>query len=174
MKVVANKKKKDIETGSMQDILRTFATSTTFPLLIVSYEQVRAYHTQLRDMQCDLLICDEGHRIKNAASQVGAALNSLRATRRVILSGTPIQNDLEEFFCMMNFCCPGLLGEQAQFKRKFATPLQAAREPSATPAVKGRGQQLTEELTALTGPFILRRTAAILEGYLPPKSKSVL
>jgi hypothetical protein len=50
---------------------------------------------------CDLLVCDEAHRLKNDETQTSQCLNKLQTRRRVLLSGTPLQNDLEEFFAMV-------------------------------------------------------------------------
>lgn len=68
--------------------------------MIVGYEKLTKIQSQLKDAEIDLVICDEGHRLKTAANKAAAAIKSLRTDRRVILSGTPIQNDLSEFFTM--------------------------------------------------------------------------
>lgn len=65
--------------------------SVTRPVLIVSYETLRLNVGGLADVPIGLLLCDEGHRLKNGESQTFVALNGLRVDRRVILSGTPIQ-----------------------------------------------------------------------------------
>ncbi len=121
MTVATNRKDKEVKTGSMQDILNVFGRSAVSPLLILSYEQVRGYHAQLKELRCDLVVCDEGHRIKNATSQVNAALTCLSASRRIILSGTPIQVCLcfrslvslyiylSIFLCVLYRCLLGLL-----------------------------------------------------------------
>lgn len=57
---------------------------------------------------CDILICDEAHRLKNDATLTNRALDALPCKRRVLLSGTPLQNDLAEFFAMVDFTNPGL------------------------------------------------------------------
>jgi DNA repair and recombination RAD54-like protein len=67
---------------------------------------------------CDLMICDEAHKLKNADSGLARALNLLPARKRILLSGTPMQNELTEFFNMVNFCNPGVLGSNADFKRR--------------------------------------------------------
>ena len=64
------------------------------PVLIVSYETLRLNVEDLKDTPIGLLLCDEGHRLKNKESLTWKELNSLNVSRRVILSGTPIQNDL--------------------------------------------------------------------------------
>lgn len=66
-------------------------------VMIVSYETFRNYAQHLKgENACDLLICDEAHRLKNAATATNQALNQLACKRRVLLSGTPLQNNLEE------------------------------------------------------------------------------
>ena len=67
-------------------------------VLIVSYETFRTHASSLagQDGVCDLLICDEAHRLKNSQTQTTQALASLACRRRVLLSGTPMQNNLEE------------------------------------------------------------------------------
>ena len=60
-------------------------------------------------------------------TQTVAALRALRCERRVLLSGTPIQNDLGEFFAVMDFACPGLLGDLGAFKKIFSGPIERSR-----------------------------------------------
>ena len=73
-------------------------------VLIISYESLRLYIGLLKGPgKCDLLICDEAHRLKNDQTLVNQALDSLDCDARVLLSGTPLQNDLEEFYCMSAF-----------------------------------------------------------------------
>lgn len=67
---------------------------------------------------CDLMICDEAHKLKNADSGLARSLGLLPAKKRILLSGTPMQNELTEFFNMVNFCNPGVLGSGAEFKRR--------------------------------------------------------
>ena len=71
--------------------------SVTRPVLIVSYETLRLNMEELKDTPIGLLLCDEGHRLKNGESQTFVALNSLNVDRRVILSGTPIQVCLRRY-----------------------------------------------------------------------------
>jgi SNF2 family DNA or RNA helicase len=68
---------------------------------------------------CDLLICDEAHKLKNADSGLAKSLNLLPARKRILLSGTPMQNELTEFFNMVDFCNPNVLGTNTEFKKRF-------------------------------------------------------
>jgi len=93
----------------------------TSHVLIVSYETFRLHAERFSSpTACDLLICDEAHRLKNDETLTNKALDALTCRRRVLLSGTPIQNHLDEFYAMVNFANPGLLGNRAEFHKKCA------------------------------------------------------
>ncbi|XP_045816620.1 protein CHROMATIN REMODELING 25 isoform X2 [Trifolium pratense] len=139
-------------------------------VLIVSYETFRMHSSKFSSSDsCDLLICDEAHRLKNDQTITNKALAALPCKRRVLLSGTPLQNDLEEFFAMVNFTNPGILGGIAHFRRYFEAPIICGREPAATAEEKKLGAERTAELSAKVNQFILRRTNALLSNHLPPK-----
>lgn len=92
------------------------------PVLIISYETLRRNVDQLKNTEIGLLLADEGHRLKNGDSLTFTALDSLNCKRRVILSGTPIQNDLSEYFALLNFANPGLLGSRNEFRKTLKYP----------------------------------------------------
>ncbi|EXC17352.1 DNA repair protein rhp54 [Morus notabilis] len=97
------------------------------------------------------------------------ALAALPCKRRILLSGTPMQNDLEEFFAMVNFTNPGILGDVAHFRRYYEAPIICGREPNATEEERKLGVERSAELSAKVNQFILRRTNALLSNHLPPK-----
>ncbi|XP_047258694.1 protein CHROMATIN REMODELING 25-like, partial [Capsicum annuum] len=139
-------------------------------VLIVSYETFRMHSSKFSySGSCDLLICDEAHRLKNDQTLTNRALAALACKRRVLLSGTPMQNDLEEFYAMVNFTNPGILGDAARFRRYFETPIICGREPTATKEEKKLGSDRSAELSSKVNQFILRRTNALLSNHLPPK-----
>ncbi|XP_031260342.1 protein CHROMATIN REMODELING 25 [Pistacia vera] len=152
-------------------------TSPCSPLqvLIVSYETFRMHSSKFsRSESCDLLICDEAHRLKNDQTLTNRALAALSCQRRILLSGTPMQNDLEEFFAMVNFTNPGILGDAAYFRRYYETPVVCGREPTASEEEKKLGIERSAELSAKVNQFILRRTNALLSNHLPPKIVEVV
>ena len=85
---------KEQTTNDIKQFVSAKGRAIINPVLIVSYETLRIYCDVLVKTEIGLLLCDEGHRLKNSDSLTYKALNSLNAKRRVILSGTPIQNDL--------------------------------------------------------------------------------
>ena len=74
-----------------------------------------------------------------------------------------------QFYAMVNFCNPGLLGTPSQFRRYYEAPILAGREPDATELQQALGQERSQELSAAVNEFILRRTNTILSDHLPPK-----
>ncbi|XP_019092703.1 PREDICTED: protein CHROMATIN REMODELING 25 [Camelina sativa] len=139
-------------------------------VLIISYETFRMHSSKFcQSESCDLLICDEAHRLKNDQTLTNRALASLTCKRRVLLSGTPMQNDLEEFFAMVNFTNPGSLGDAAHFRHFYEAPIICGREPTATEEEKNLAADRSAELSSKVNQFILRRTNALLSNHLPPK-----
>ncbi|KAJ8318575.1 hypothetical protein KUTeg_003666 [Tegillarca granosa] len=151
-----------------------FSLTTIYPVLIISYEMfVRAYDI-IQKLKFDVVICDEGHRLKNTVIKTTSLIMSLPTRRRIVLSGTPIQNDLQEFYSIVEFCNPGILGTSAAFRRVYEGPIVASRQPDATKEEIELGEDRATELARLTKLFVLRRTQEINNQYLPPKCEIVL
>ncbi|RHZ79070.1 hypothetical protein Glove_152g27 [Diversispora epigaea] len=144
------------------------------PVLIISYESLRTNIEELINTQIGLLLCDEGHRLKNSNSLLFQALNSLQVQRRVILSGTPIQNDLSEYFSLLNFANPGLLGTPSEFRRNYENPILRGRDADASEKERENSDQKLSELLEVVSKFIIRRNNDILSKYLPVKYEHVV
>ncbi|PGH26600.1 hypothetical protein AJ80_01729 [Polytolypa hystricis UAMH7299] len=144
------------------------------PVIIVSYETLRLYADELKDTHIGLLLCDEGHRLKNGDSLTFTALNSLNVDRRVILSGTPIQNDLSEYFSLLSFANPNILGSRSEFHKKYEMPILRGRDADGTDEDRKRGDECVVELLKVVNRFIIRRTNDILSKYLPVKYEHVV
>lgn len=148
--------------------------SVTRPVIIVSYETLRLNVEELKHTKIGLLFCDEGHRLKNGDSNTFNALNSLNVSRRVILTGTPIQNDLTEYFSLTSFANPDLLGSRLDFRKRFEIPILRGRDADASEADRQRGDECTGELLSIVNRFLIRRTNDILSKYLPVKYEHVV
>ena len=104
----------------------------------------------------------QGHRLKNSENQTYAALSNLKTKRRILLSGTPIQNDLLEYFSLVHFVNVGILGKWgnltastvhcpligtvSEFKKNFETPILRGRDASASDAVQKKGNEKLQEV----------------------------
>ena len=148
--------------------------AVTRPVIIVSYETLRLNVEELKHTKIGLLFCDEGHRLKNADSNTFSALNSLNVSRRVILTGTPIQNDLTEYFSLTSFANPDLLGSRLEFRKRFEIPILRGRDADASESDRRKGDECTAGLLGVVNKFLIRRTNDILSKYLPVKYEHVV
>lgn len=144
------------------------------PVLIISYETLRRNVDQLNNCKVGLMLADEGHRLKNGESLTFTALDSINCPRRVILSGTPIQNDLSEYFALLNFSNPGLLGTRLEFRKNYEIPILQSRDADATDNEVKKGTERLNQLANIVSKFIIRRTNDILSKYLPCKYEHVI
>ncbi|XP_054841779.1 DNA repair and recombination protein RAD54B [Eublepharis macularius] len=151
-----------------------FINCPLYLVLVISYEMLLRSLDQIQKTEFSLIICDEGHRLKNTSIKTTAALASLSCERRIILTGTPVQNDLQEFYALIEFVNPGILGPLSAYRKVYEEPIIRSREPSATPEEIELGERRAAELTRLTGLFILRRMQGSIDKFLPPKKESIL
>lgn len=155
--------------------LTDFTHGKSYSVMIIGYEKLRSVQDEMsKGAGIDLVVADEGHRLKTAANKSAQAIKSLNTERRIILSGTPMQNDLSEFFEMVDFVNPGLLGNYKTFKKEFEGPITKSRQPDASARDIEKGNARGEELASLTREFILRRTSEVIAKYLPSKTEYVL
>jgi hypothetical protein len=98
-------------------------------------------------------------------SQTFQALNALNVQRRVILSGTPIQNDLSEYFSLLNFANPEYLGTRADFRKNFELKILRGRDADASEKERMESDAKLKELGGLVSKFIIRRTNDLLSKY---------
>lgn len=152
-----------------------FTKGKQYHVMIIGYEKLRNVAEELKKGHgIDIIVADEGHRLKTAKNKSAQAIKSLNTPRRIILSGTPIQNDLSEFFMMVDFVNPDLLGSFKAFTKEFEVPIVQSRQRGASTKDIDVGEARSELLASLTRVFILRRTADILSKYLPSKTEYVL
>jgi superfamily II DNA or RNA helicase len=128
---------------------------TSYPLIVRDLEQFQklAFH---------VLVLDEAQVIKNPRSQANRAVNALTARHRLCLSGTPVENNLEELWSLFDFLMPGFLGDAARFRNGFRIPIE-----------RDNNQQKLQALRSAVAPFIMRRMKEQVARDLPPKTEIV-
>ncbi|KAJ6740931.1 SNF2/RAD54 FAMILY MEMBER [Salix purpurea] len=105
----------------------------------------------------DYMILDEGHLIKNPSTQRAKSLLEIPSAHCIVISGTPIQNNLKELWALFNFCCPGLLGDNKWFKQTYEHPILRGNEKNASDREKRIGSTVAKELRERIQPYFLRR-----------------
>lgn len=144
------------------------------PILIISYETFRNYTSILTNSEVGMVLCDEGHRLKNCENLTYQSLMGLKTKKRVLLSGTPIQNDLTEYFSLVHFVNPGLLGTTAEFRRQYEHPITKGQNADSTDKERLKAQERLNELISIVNQCMIRRTSALLTKYLPIKFEMVV
>ncbi|XVF30655.1 hypothetical protein REPUB_Repub16aG0077100 [Reevesia pubescens] len=155
--------------GSAQDRIALREQFDKHNVIITSYDVVRKDADYLGQFLWNYCILDEGHIIKNAKSKITLAVKKLKAQHRLILSGTPIQNNIMDLWSLFDFLMPGFLGTERQFQATYGKPLLAARDPKCSAKDAEAGALAMEALHKQVMPFLLRRTKDEVLSDLPEK-----
>ncbi|XP_020485879.2 transcriptional regulator ATRX [Labrus bergylta] len=141
----------------------------------ISNENVKKeFKSILVDPGPDFVVCDEGHILRNEASDISKALNAIKTRRRVVLTGTPLQNNLIEYHCMVNFIKKNLLGSLGEFRNRFINPIQNGQCADSTPKDVRVMKKRAHVLHAMLDRCVQRRDYSELTQFLPPKHEYVL
>jgi len=133
-----------------------------YDVILTTYGTLRRDVLMLREFPFNYVILDESQNIKNPNSQTAKAVRLLTADFRLVLTGTPIENNTIELWSQFAFLNPGMLGSQRYFQTRFATPIE-----------KKGDKETAAFLQKLVQPFLLRRTKEQVADELPPKSESI-
>lgn len=155
--------------GSAPDRISARECFDKHNVIITSYDVVRKDIDYLEQISWNYCILDEGHVIKNAKSKITGAVKQLKAQNRLILSGTPIQNNILDLWSLFDFLMPGFLGTERQFQAAYGKPLLAARDSKCSSRDAEAGALAMEALHKQVMPFLLRRTKDEVLSDLPEK-----
>ena len=134
-----------------------------YDLIITTYGTARVDIDILKQHKFNYIILDESQSIKNAGSQSSKAVRLLRSNYKLVLTGTPIENGVQELWSQLSFVNPGLLGNLNSFNERFVTPIE-----------KGKDEFKMQQLKAIIKPFVLRRTKDQVAKDLPEKTEQII
>lgn len=132
-----------------------------FDVVLTTYDTLRRDQSKLGTIGWNMVVCDEAQYAKNPTAQRTCAVKALKSKHRAALTGTPVENGLIEFWCIMDFVQPGLLGSWSDFRTKYEHPIVEGSE-------KEREQHVEQLLKEIKG-YYLRRLKADFMKNLPPK-----
>ena len=117
-----------VEGDGRSEVAR-FVSGRQYQVLIIGYDRLRNCAKELARAHASigLIVCDEGHRLKSKDAKTTKCFDLFPTKRRVLLTGTPIQNDLGELYAMVDFVYPGLFDKYSVFKRVFEDPIVRSR-----------------------------------------------
>uniref|UniRef100_G1SVR3 ERCC excision repair 6 like, spindle assembly checkpoint helicase n=1 Tax=Oryctolagus cuniculus TaxID=9986 RepID=G1SVR3_RABIT len=136
---------KDERTRNLNRIQqRNGVIITTYQMLINNWQQLSSFNG--KEFMWDYVILDEAHKIKTSSTKSATCARAIPARNRLLLTGTPIQNNLQELWSLFDFACQGsLLGTLKTFKMEYETPITRAREKDATPGKKRTKEEVQKK-----------------------------
>lgn len=145
-------------------------------ILVTSYVSCSQQSELLVPHVWHYVILDEGHKIRNPESQAANTVKQLRTPHRIILSGSPMQNNLKELWSLFDFIFPGKLGTLPVFMAEFAVPITQGGYTNATQVQVVTAYKCATVLRDTISPYLLRRMKDDVKSHLnlPTKSEQVL
>jgi superfamily II DNA or RNA helicase len=150
-----------VHTGTTR--YKSAAIFGNYDVIVTTYGISRIDIDLFKEFFFDYVILDESQNIKNPSSKSYQSVRQLKSRFKLILSGTPVENSVNDLWTQMSFINPGLLGIQQYFQNEFVTPIE-----------KKKDEDKARKLQALIKPFVLRRTKEQVATELPPKTETLL
>ncbi|KAK1742140.1 RAD54-like protein [Skeletonema marinoi] len=144
--------------------------------IVTTYESIRRAPDDWVNHNWSYVVLDEGQKIRNPDADVTLACKRLRTPHRLLLSGTPIQNDLRELWSLFDFIFPGRLGTLPAFEAEFAVPIKRGGYSNASPMQVQLAYRCSLVLRDLINPYLLRRQKKDVKevNRMPGKTEQVL
>lgn len=143
-------------------------------VLVTTYAGIQTYRDVLIPVDWELAVLDEGHKIRNPHTTVTINCKELLTANRIILSGTPMQNNLVELWSIFDFINPMHLGSLVAFRQQFEVPIKIGGYGNATKVQMMTAQKCAETLKDAISPYLLQRTKKDVAADLPKKREQVL
>jgi DNA excision repair protein ERCC-6 len=143
-------------------------------VLVTTYAGLQTYGDVLIPVDWGYAVLDEGHKIRNPNTAITIYCKELRTHNRIILSGTPMQNNLTELWSLFDFVYPMRLGTLVAFRNQFEIPIRLGGYANATNLQIMTAQKCAETLKDAISPYLLQRLKVDVAADLPKKSEQVL
>jgi len=143
-------------------------------VLVTTYAGLMTYSDALIEVDWEYAVLDEGHKIRNPNTAITIYAKELRTPNRIILSGTPMQNDLKELWSLFDFVFPMRLGTLVNFRQTFEAPIKIGGYANASNLQVLTATKCAETLKEAISPYLLQRLKVDVASDLPPKREQVL
>lgn len=143
-------------------------------VLVTTYSGLQNYAELLVPVDWEYAVLDEGHKIRNPNASITIYCKELRTANRIILSGTPMQNNLVELWSLFDFVFPMRLGTLVNFRQQFEVPIREGGYANASNLQVQTAMKCAETLKDTISPYLLQRFKVDVASDLPAKSEKVL
>ncbi|KAL6890965.1 SNF2 family N-terminal domain-containing protein [Trichoderma evansii] len=143
-------------------------------VLVTTYTGLQTYANELLHVEWDYAVLDEGHKIRNPNAEITVTCKELNTPNRVILSGTPVQNNLTELWSLFDFIYPMRLGTLVNFKQQFEIPIRQGGYANASNLQVMTAEKCAEALKETINEYLLQRLKVDVAADLPEKTEQVL
>ncbi|KAK5997472.1 DNA repair protein rhp26 [Cladobotryum mycophilum] len=143
-------------------------------VLVTTYTGLQTYAEELLPVEWDYAVLDEGHKIRNPNAEITVTCKELNTPNRVILSGTPVQNNLTELWSLFDFIYPMRLGTLVNFRTQFEIPIRQGGYANASNLQVMTAEKCAEALKETIGEYLLQRLKVDVAADLPEKTEQVL
>ncbi|CAD6206448.1 unnamed protein product [Miscanthus lutarioriparius] len=157
------------------EIRRKFMPKTAgpdFPIIVTSFEVAMLDARFLAHYQWKYVVVDEGHRLKNSKCKLFREMKRIPMANKLLLTGTPLQNNLAELWSLLNFILPDIFSSHQEFESWFDFSVKGSEEPEETE--EKRRVHVVSKLHAILRPFLLRRMKEDVEQMLPRKKEIII
>lgn len=148
------------------EILKKELLPNKFDVCVTTYEGARICSANLRKFKWEYMIVDEAHKLKNESSVLSQQLRSITSKYRLLLTGTPLQNNLQELWALLNFLVPELFSSAEDFHEFFDLSRKGTDKET-----EDKNKDVISKLHKILKPFLLRRIKKEAEKSLPPKTE---
>ncbi|KAH6978707.1 hypothetical protein EDB82DRAFT_430865 [Fusarium venenatum] len=122
----------------------------------------------------DVVVCDEAHHMKNRESKTNIACSRFRTKSRIALTGSPLSNNVLEYFAMIDWVAPNFLGPYSEFREIYSAPVERGLYHDSTTFEKRKAQTVLKALEQMVAPKVHRRNINVLKDDLPPKQEFII
>ncbi|KPM35457.1 hypothetical protein AK830_g11120 [Neonectria ditissima] len=166
--------REEIFKTKMMRHLKTGRPTDRFPVVCTSYEMVLNDRHNLSRINWEFIIIDEGHRMKNAEAKLFQQLRQFSSATRLLITGTPLQNNLKELWSLLHFLLPNIFTDWEAFESWF--DFSDLEDEKGTQEFIGdqKKQDLVKKIHLILQPMLLRRVKQDVAAYLPKKREYVL
>ncbi|XP_056380860.1 DNA excision repair protein ERCC-6-like 2 isoform X2 [Hyla sarda] len=160
--------------GNRKDFELVRLRQGKYEIALTTYETLRLCLDDLNSIEWSAVIVDEVHKLKNPKARVTEVMKALRCKIRIGLTGTILQNNMEELWCVMDWAVPGCLGGKNHFIEEYSHPIELGQRHNATKRELATGRKVMQKLALKMSSLFLRRNKALISNQLPKKEDRIV